>query len=58
MITSILLIWIGAQLNAPTWYYVLVSIGIFFRRKGRRTSEWKTAIRKYFSTSIVRRVRI
>ena len=31
MITAILLIWIGAQLNAPTWYYVLVSIGIFFR---------------------------
>lgn len=31
MITAILLIWIGAQLNAPTWYYVLVSIVIFFR---------------------------
>lgn len=31
MITAILLFWIGIQLNAPTWYYVLVSIGIFFR---------------------------
>lgn len=28
MISGILLIWIGAQLNAPAWYFILTSIKI------------------------------
>lgn len=31
MLTTICLLCIGFQLNAPTWYYVLVAIGFFFR---------------------------
>lgn len=31
MITAICLAWIGFQLNAPTWYFVLVGVGFFFK---------------------------
>lgn len=31
MIAYICLYWIGMQLNAPTWFNVLVFIGMFFR---------------------------
>lgn len=26
MLTNILLVWIGMQLKAPTWYYILVGV--------------------------------
>lgn len=31
MLAYICLIWIGNRLNAPTWYYILIYISIFFK---------------------------
>lgn len=31
MITAICLLWIGIQLEAPSWYYMIVGISVFFR---------------------------
>lgn len=31
MIGSILLFWIGMQLNAPVWFYVLIGVNLLMR---------------------------
>ena len=31
MMTVICLWWIGCQLSAPVWYYILLGVGIVFR---------------------------
>lgn len=31
MITAICLLWIGWQLAAPYWYYILIGVSVIFR---------------------------
>ena len=30
MLIDICLVWIGMQLNAPVWYYLLIGVRLFF----------------------------